>query len=33
MQIAKQLLDEIRARLKFLIDVGLGYLDLAPCLL
>ncbi|MBO5948743.1 excinuclease ABC subunit UvrA [bacterium] len=29
MQIAKQLLEEIRARFKFLIDVGLGYLDLA----
>lgn len=28
-QIAKQLLDEIRARLKFLLDVGLGYLNLA----
>ena len=27
--IAKQILDEIRARLKFLIDVGLNYLDLA----
>ncbi len=27
--IAKQILDEIRARLKFLIDVGLSYLDLA----
>ena len=27
--IAKQILDEIRVRLKFLIDVGLGYLDLA----
>jgi len=27
-QIAKQILDEIRARLKFLIDVGLGYLNL-----
>lgn len=29
MAIAKQLLEEIRARLKFLLDVGLGYLDLA----
>lgn len=29
MQIAKQVLEEIRARLKFLLDVGLGYLDLA----
>lgn len=29
MTIAKQLLEEIRARLKFLFDVGLGYLDLA----
>lgn len=29
MQIAKQILDEIRARLKFLLDVGLGYLTLA----
>lgn len=29
MQIAKQVLDEIRARLKFLIDVGLNYLTLA----
>ena len=28
-KIAKQILDEIRARLKFLIDVGLHYLDLA----
>jgi len=28
-QIAKQILDEIRARLKFLIDVGLNYLTLA----
>ena len=28
-QIAKQILDEIRGRLKFLQDVGLGYLDLA----
>ncbi len=28
-QIAKQILDEIRARLKFLKDVGLGYLNLA----
>lgn len=28
-KIAKQILDEIRARLKFLIDVGLSYLDLA----
>jgi len=27
--IAKQILDEIRARLKFLIDVGLSYLDLS----
>ncbi len=27
--IAKQILDEVRARLKFLIDVGLSYLDLA----
>ncbi len=27
--IAKQILDEIRSRLKFLIDVGLNYLDLA----
>lgn len=27
--IAKQILDEIRVRLKFLIDVGLGYLNLA----
>lgn len=29
MQIAKQVLDEIRARLKFLVDVGLNYLTLA----
>lgn len=29
MEIAKQILEEIRARLKFLIDVGLGYLDLS----
>lgn len=29
MKIAKQILDEIRARLKFLLDVGLGYLDLS----
>lgn len=29
MKIAHQLLDEIRARLKFLLDVGLGYLTLA----
>lgn len=29
MQIAKQILEEIRARLKFLIDVGLNYLTLA----
>ena len=29
MQIAKQILDEISARLKFLKDVGLSYLDLA----
>lgn len=29
MAIAKQILDEIRARLKFLLDVGLGYLTLA----
>lgn len=29
MQIAKQILDEIRARLKFLLDVGLNYLTLA----
>lgn len=29
MQIAKQILDEIRARLKFLVDVGLNYLTLA----
>lgn len=29
MQIGKQILDEIRARLKFLIDVGLSYLNLA----
>lgn len=29
MQIAKQILDEIRARLRFLKDVGLSYLDLA----
>lgn len=29
LKIAKQILDEIRARLKFLIDVGLHYLDLA----
>lgn len=29
LQIAKQILDEIRARLKFLIDVGLNYLTLA----
>ncbi len=28
LKIAKQILDEIRARLKFLIDVGLHYLDL-----
>ena len=27
--IAKQILEEIRARLKFMLDVGLGYLDLA----
>jgi excinuclease ABC subunit A len=27
-KVAKQILDEIRARLKFLIDVGLGYLNL-----
>lgn len=27
--IAKQILDEIRARLKFMLDVGLSYLDLA----
>ena len=29
LKIAKQILEEIRARLKFLIDVGLHYLDLA----
>ena len=29
MQIGKQILDEIRARLKFLVDVGLNYLNLA----
>lgn len=29
LKIAKQILDEIRARIKFLIDVGLHYLDLA----
>lgn len=29
MKIAKQVLDEIRARLKFLVDVGLNYLTLA----
>ena len=29
MQIAKQILDEIRARLKFLMDVGLSYLNLS----
>jgi len=29
MKIGKQILDEIRARLKFLIDVGLGYLNLS----
>lgn len=29
LQIAKQILDEIRARLRFLKDVGLSYLDLA----
>ena len=29
MKIAKQILDEIRARLKFLLDVGLNYLTLA----
>ncbi|MBE7707552.1 MAG: excinuclease ABC subunit UvrA [Cyanobacteria bacterium SIG27] len=29
LKIAKQVLDEIRARLKFLLDVGLGYLTLA----
>lgn len=29
MNIAKQILEEIRARLKFLLDVGLGYLDLS----
>src|SRR5574344_1152079 len=29
MKIAKQILEEIRARLKFLIDVGLGYLTLS----
>src|SRR5699024_10515496 len=28
-QIAKQILDEIRARLRFLKDVGLGYLNLS----
>ena len=29
MKIGKQIIDEIRARLKFLMDVGLSYLDLA----
>src|SRR5574344_1064136 len=29
LQIAKQILEEIRARLKFMLDVGVGYLDLA----
>ena len=29
MTIAKQVLEEVRARLKFLLDVGLGYLNLA----
>ncbi len=29
LKIAKQILDEIRARLKFLMDVGIGYLTLA----
>lgn len=29
LKVGKQILDEIRARLKFLIDVGLHYLDLA----
>lgn len=29
LQIAKQILDEVRARLKFLLDVGLNYLTLA----
>lgn len=29
MTIAKQVLEEVRSRLKFLLDVGLGYLDLA----
>ncbi len=29
MTIAKQILEEIRSRLKFMLDVGLGYLDLA----
>jgi len=29
MKIAKQVLEEIRARLKFLLDVGLGYLNLS----
>ena len=29
MTIAKQILDEVRARLKFLLDVGLGYLNLS----
>ena len=29
MKIAKQVLEEVRARLKFLLDVGLGYLNLS----
>lgn len=29
MKIAKQILEEVRARLKFLLDVGLGYLNLS----
>ena len=29
MKIAKQVLEEVRARLKFMLDVGLGYLNLS----
>lgn len=29
MQVAKQILEEVRSRLKFLLDVGLGYLNLS----